>query len=136
MFSSVEHLFPTETFSRHFIPPAELSSPAGLFSQTSSSTISGRNGEFNSFLQQQSEIYFPQLKTSHFHTSLHAYASHDTISFILRTSSLDTYHALHTANLYFSGRIQSDSHKIQAMKLLPQLNYGRVPKSQHNCFIS
>ena len=47
----------------------ELSSPAGLFSQSSSFTIPNRNEESNSFLQQQSGIYFPQLKTSHFHAS-------------------------------------------------------------------
>ena len=97
--------------------PAELSSPAGLFSQSYSFTIPSGNEEFNSFLQQQSGIYFPQLKTSHFHTSWHAYASYNTISFILRTSLLDTYHALHTTNpLPFRKKIQSNSHQVQAMK--------------------
>ena len=49
--------------------PTELSSPAGLFSHSSSFAISSGNEEFSSFIQQQSGIYFPQLKTLHFHTS-------------------------------------------------------------------
>ena len=49
--------------------PTELSSYAGLFSQSSSFTISSRNETFNSFLQQRSGIYFPQIKTSYSHTS-------------------------------------------------------------------
>ena len=55
-----------------------------------------------------SRIYFPQLK--HYMSIHHAtciYASYHKISFILRTSLPDTYHALHTANLYLSGKIQS-----------------------------
>ena len=61
--SSAEHLFPTESFSHQFIPPVELSSSAGLFSQSSSFTILSENEEFNIFfLQQQSGIYFPQLE--------------------------------------------------------------------------
>ena len=39
--------------------------------------------------------------------------SYNAISFILRTSFFDICHA---TNLYFSGKIQSNSHKIQAMK--------------------
>ena len=64
-----EYILPTESFPRQFTPQRKLSSPAGLFSQSSSFTIPNGNEEFNSFLQQQSGIYFPQLKTSHFHTS-------------------------------------------------------------------
>ena len=48
-------------------------------------------------------ITFPYIMT-------HAYTHHtNTISFIFRTSLLDTYHALHTANLYLSGRMQLGS---------------------------
>ena len=83
---------------------------------------------------------FPSQRTSQniacSYITTYAYASYNTISFILRTSLLDTYHALHTNNLYLSGKIQSNSHQIQSMKLLPQLNYGRVPKSQQRCLLS
>ena len=91
----------------HPLPPAEkriqLFSPAAI----------------RDLFSPAKNITFPYIMT-------HAYTHRtNTISFILRTSLLDTYHALHTANLYLSGRIQSNSHKIQAMKPLPQLNNGR-----------
>ena len=50
---------PHRVISSSVYSPAELSSPAGLFSQSSSFTIPSGNEEFNSFLQQQSGIYFP-----------------------------------------------------------------------------
>ena len=46
----------------------------------------------------------------------YAYASYNTISFILRTSLPDAYHAYIQLTFTFQERIQSNSHKVQAMK--------------------
>ena len=61
--SSVEHVLP-RVISLSVYSPAELSSPAGLFSQSSLFTTPSGNEEFSSFLQQQSGIYFPQDRKS------------------------------------------------------------------------
>ena len=65
--SSLPHI----AISSSVYSPTELSYPAGLFSQSSLFAIPSRNEECNSSLQQLSGIYFPQLKTLHYHTSWH-----------------------------------------------------------------
>ena len=64
--------------------PMELSSPAGLFLQSSSFAIPSGNKEFSSFLQQLYEIYFPQPKhyiSIHHDTCIYASLQHNLIYF-------------------------------------------------------
>ena len=113
---------PHRLISSSVYSPTELSSPAGLFSQSPSFSIPSGNEESNSILQQLSGIYFPQLKhyiSIHHDTCI--YASYHTISFILRTSLLDPYHALHMTDLYLSGKMQLSSQLCQSLLWFSQI---------------
>ena len=82
--------------------PMELSSPAGLFSQSSSLVIPSGNEKLNSILQQLRYL-FPQLKHHipiHHDTCIYALYEYNLI--ILRTSLPDPYHAFHRTDLYLS----------------------------------
>ena len=91
-------LFPTESFSHHFILQQSYS-PANLFSNHLRSLSPARTKNSTPCtLQQQSGIYFPLTREHHkniayLYIMAYAYASYSTISFILRASLPNALHA-------------------------------------------
>ena len=115
MESSAEHLFPTEKSPHQFIPQRSYPLPQ-VYSHKHLHPLSLAKTK-NSILFSSSNPGFIFPISKHYisiHHDTCIYASYNTISFILRTSLLDTYHALHTANLYLSGRMQFNSHKVKS----------------------
>ena len=72
-------------------------SPAGLFSQSSLVVIPSENEEFNSFAPAAVRDLFSPAREHHKNVAYpyimaRAYASYNTVSLILRTSLLNTFH--------------------------------------------